>query len=85
MTRITNNPETIKANRRAMREATVQSIMNPYTLLSAILIIFGLALVRLDAKGVPILLLILTVVAVIRLLYSIRSELRRWTELQSRK
>lgn len=76
MTRITNSKDT-RAARRALRDSLVEGLMTPYTLLSVVLVLFGVWLVLLDPKGVPILLGILAVVAVIRLLYSIRAELRR--------
>ncbi|CAM3205489.1 hypothetical protein DESA109040_02740 [Deinococcus saxicola] len=54
----------------------VNSLFNVYMFLSLILVIGGLALLGMDAKGFPLLILALVMAATLRLLWTIREELR---------
>ena len=82
MTRMTRKSAGRAEQRRAWRDRLIEGLFTPYTMLCIILVIFGIWLVLLDAKGVPLLLGVLVAVAFIRLLYSIRQELRDMNERQ---
>ncbi|MXV20861.1 hypothetical protein [Deinococcus xianganensis] len=81
MTRIAQSHEQVRQNRTEFRDSIVKSIMTPYTLLCVALIVFGVAVTLLDAKGVPILLICLVLVAGVRLLFTLRQAQRRTNEL----
>lgn len=80
MTHITQEAQAARSNARqgraAFRDNIINSIFNPYTFLCLILVIGGAALLGMDAKGLPILIVALVLAAIIRLLWTIREELR---------
>ena len=80
MTHLTKEARTSRATgktrRATMRDSLVNSIFNPYTFLCLILLIGGVAVAWIDAKGIPLLLVAATLAAVLRLLWTIREELR---------
>lgn len=80
MTHITQEAQAARANARegraAARDSIINSLFNVYTFLCLILVIGGLALLGMDAKGLPLLIVALFMAALLRLLWTIREELR---------
>lgn len=80
MTHITQEAQaartSVREGRAATRDTIVNNIFNPYTFLCIILVIGGLALIGMDAKGLPLLIVALVMAATLRLLWTIREELR---------
>lgn len=69
-------------NRAKVRDALMNGLFTPYTFLSLVLVLGGVAVAMQDAKGIPVLIIAATVAAVIRLLYTTREELRQTNEQQ---
>lgn len=65
-----------REGRAAARDSIINSLFNVYTFLSLILVLGGLALLGMDAKGLPLLIVALFMAALLRLLWTIREELR---------
>lgn len=80
MTHITQEAQAVRKSalegRAAARDSIVNSLFNVYTFLSLTLVIGGLALLGMDAKGLPVLIVALVMAATLRLLWTIREELR---------
>lgn len=87
MTHITQEAQAARVgtreNRAAMRDTIINSFFNPYTFLCLLLVIGGLALVGMDAKGFPLLIVALVMAATLRLLWTIREELRQGNKFQA--
>ncbi|GAA5504348.1 hypothetical protein Dxin01_04118 [Deinococcus xinjiangensis] len=71
------------SNRAAARDKLVNQFFNPYTFLGLVLLIGGIGLVFMDAKGFPLLLVAAVFAAILRLLWTIREELRRQADQQA--
>lgn len=80
MTHITQEAQAVRNSARegraAARDSIVNSLFNVYMFLSLMLVLGGLALTGMDAKGVPLLIVALVMAATLRLLWTIREELR---------
>lgn len=87
MTHVTQEARAARANARqgraAVRDQLINNLFNLYTALCLALLLFGAAVARMDAKGVPVLLGAAVLAAVIRLLWTIREELRESNQRQA--
>lgn len=83
MTHITREARSqTKARRAELRDTLMNGLFTPYTFLSLLLLIGGLSVTLFDAKGLPLLIVAAVLVSVIRLLYTIRAEMRAGNALQ---
>jgi len=83
MTHLTREAQSQRSTRRAaLRDHLVNGLFTPYTFLCLLLLLGGLTLTLFDAKGLPLLLMAAVLVAIIRLLHTIRAALRVGNELQ---
>ncbi|PNY79227.1 hypothetical protein [Deinococcus koreensis] len=83
MTHITREARSQAGARRAeLRDTLMNGLFTPYTFLSVVLLIGGLWVTLFDAKGLPLLIIAAVLVALIRLLYTIRAEMRALSALQ---
>ena len=81
MTHLTQEARASKTNNRAaLRDKLVNQFFNPYTFLGIVILLGGVALLMMDAKGLPLFLLAAVISATIRLLWTIREELRQSNE-----
>jgi threonine/homoserine/homoserine lactone efflux protein len=76
------NQSAVRSNRAAFRDRAVNSFFNPYFFLCLVLVVGGAMLAAFDAKGIPLLILGAVLAAIIRLLHTIRSDLREANELR---
>lgn len=84
MTHVTQEAQAARADTRqrrrqsraTVRDQLVNHIFNPYTALCVVLLLCGVAVALMDAKGIVLLLVAGFLAAVVRLLWTIREELR---------
>ena len=80
MTHITQEAQADRVHAREgrakARDTIINNLFNPYTFLCILLALGGLALLLMDAKGLPLLIVSLVLAATVRLLWTIREELR---------
>lgn len=83
MTHLTREAQRGRTARRAeIRDNLMNGLFTPYTFLCVVLLLGGVALTGFDAKGLPLLVVAAVLVALIRLLYTIRAELRAGNALR---
>ena len=82
ITREARSQSQTKARRAEVRDNLMNGLFTPYTFLCVVLLLGGLSLTLFDAKGIPFLIIAAVLVAFIRLLYTIRAELRAGNALQ---
>jgi DMSO reductase anchor subunit len=83
MTHITREARSQTGARRAeIRDNLMNGLFTPYTFLCTLLLLGGLSVTLFDAKGLPLLIAAAVLVAIIRLLYTIRTDLRAANALQ---
>lgn len=75
----------VRARRAEFRDNVVNSVFTPYFFLCLVLLLGGVSVTLYDAKGLPLLIVAAVMVALIRLLYSIRAELRRGNEQRAQE
>ncbi|GGO40445.1 hypothetical protein [Deinococcus humi] len=80
MTHVTQEAQSARVGARqgraAVRDQLVNSLFNPYTALCLLLLISGVGVALMDARGMAMLLVTAFLAAVVRLLWTIREELR---------
>ena len=80
MTHVTQEAQaarrTARQGRSAAMNALMNNIFNPYTALCLILVLSGAGVALMDAKGIILLLVAAFMAALVRLLWTIREELR---------
>ena len=80
MTRVTQEAQGARRKTRqghsAAMNALMNNIFNPYTALCVVLVLSGVGVALLDAKGIALLLVAAFMAALVRLLWTIREELR---------
>lgn len=77
MTHVTQEAQAARRTpRSAAMNALMNNIFNPYTALCLILVISGAGVALMDAKGIILLLVAAFMAALVRLLWTIREELR---------